>query len=210
MTLATLLTFALVTSLLVISPGPNGMLIARIVPLSGRRAGLAAVCGFVAAFYLHGTLSVLGISALLMQSAWAYSIFKLLGAGYLVWLGVRSLIAAARGATPSPHTPELRRTRKRRAFIEGFLTNALNPKVSLFYLAAFPQFLPVDHGLAQPFALVTLHATINALWFSAMVMALGGLRAATRRPAVQRALKAATGVVFIGFGLKLAQSRITP
>ena len=86
--------FAFVASLLVMSPGPNGVLIARTVPTSGRVAGFANVAGFVTAFYLHGALSVLGISILLVQSATAFAIVKYLGAAYLCWIGVKALYAA--------------------------------------------------------------------------------------------------------------------
>ncbi len=93
MDIVNLLTFVFVATLLVISPGPNGVLVAKTVPTSGRKAGFANVWGFVAAFYVHGTLSIFGISILLVQSAQAFFIFKLLGAGYLCWIGIKSLLA---------------------------------------------------------------------------------------------------------------------
>ena len=97
MTLAEILTLAFVASLLVMSPGPNGVLIARTVPTSGRAAGFANVAGFIAAFYIHGTLSVLGITLILVQSATAFAIVKYLGAAYLAWIGIRALVAAIKG-----------------------------------------------------------------------------------------------------------------
>lgn len=86
-----IVTFIAVATLLVISPGPNGFLIAKTVPLSGQKAGFANVAGFVAAFYLHGTLSIFGISILLVQSAVAFAVFKMLGAAYLIWIGVKAI-----------------------------------------------------------------------------------------------------------------------
>jgi threonine/homoserine/homoserine lactone efflux protein len=95
-----------------------------------------------------------------------------------------------------------------RAFGEGFLTNALNPKVSMFYLAAFPQFIPAGDGaVSAAFALVAIHSLINALWFGAMIVLLASMRSAARNPSFQRWLKGVTGVVFMGFGLKLATLR---
>lgn len=97
------------------------------------------------------------------------------------------------------------------AFLEGFLTNALNPKVSMFYLAAFPQFIPHMAGgeaaLGAAFSLVTVHALINAVWFGAMVWLFARLAGAARNPTFQRWLKGVTGVVFIGFGARLATLR---
>ena len=94
MDLVSVLTFIFVATLLVASPGPNGMLIAKTVPSSGRKAGFANIGGFVAAFYVHGTMSVFGISVLLVESSQAFFVFKLVGAAYLCWIGIRSLMAA--------------------------------------------------------------------------------------------------------------------
>ncbi len=94
------------------------------------------------------------------------------------------------------------------AYGEGFLTNALNPKVSIFYLAAFPQFLPPEMAVtANTFTLVIIHAAINVVWFAVMVALFARLAAATRSGRFQRFIKAATGAVFVGFGLKLATMR---
>jgi len=92
--------------------------------------------------------------------------------------------------------------------VEGFLTNALNPKVSMFYLAAFPQFITIgETTAAASFLLVFIHSMINAIWFSAMVVLFARLTKAARSGNFQRWIKGITGVVFIGFGLKLASYR---
>src|SRR5690606_30716985 len=144
------------------SPGPNGVLIARTVPTSGRPAGFANIAGFVVAFYVHGTLSILGISVLLMRSAELFTAVQLAGAAYLCWIGLKSLLDAWRGVVgPVAVEPAKRARTLRRAFGEGFLTNGLNPKVSMFYLAAFPQFIhPGDGSVIDAYTLVTLHACI--------------------------------------------------
>lgn len=211
MTWSDVLTFTIVASLLVISPGPNGVLVAKTVPTSGRAAGLANVAGFVTAFYLHGTLSILGISILLVQSAVAFTIVKYIGAAYLCWIGIKALIAAYRGGeTIVEVAPAKRRRTLLKAFTEGFVTNALNPKVSMFYLAAFPQFISVGETSAiSSFALVFIHSVINAVWFAAMIFLLAGLTAAARGSGFQRWLKGVTGAVFIGFGVKLASVKAT-
>ncbi len=205
----TLLSFAFVAGLLVMSPGPNGVLIARTVPTSGKTAGFANVAGFVAAFYAHGTLSILGISLILVQSAQLFFLVKMMGAAYLCWLGIRALLDAWRGpATLRTVTPAKRQRTLLKAFAEGFLTNALNPKVSMFYLAAFPQFISAGDGaLATAFMLVTVHSLLNLVWFSAMVVLFARLSRSAQNITFQRWLKGVTGVVFVGFGLKLATLR---
>ncbi|KZB72590.1 MULTISPECIES: LysE family translocator [Thalassospira] len=203
------LSFALVASLLVMSPGPNGVLVAKTVPTSGRLAGMANVAGFVTAFYLHGTLSILGISVILVQSAQAFMIVKFLGAAYLCWIGFKALRDAWRGVkTVGAVSPAKRKRTLINAYGEGFLTNALNPKTSMFYLAAFPQFIPVGEGaVTSAFMLVCLHGAINAVWFGAMVMLMARLTRLAGSGRFQRALKATTGAVFIAFGVKLAALR---
>lgn len=206
-----ILAFTVVAALLVMSPGPNGLLIAKTVPTSGRIAGASNIAGFVAAFYVHGAMSILGISVLLVQSATAFTIVKILGAAYLCWIGIKALTEAYRGVkSQTASTPARRHRTLQRAFVEGFLTNALNPKVSMFYLAAFPQFIPVSEAaVLSAFLLVSLHALINAVWFGAMVVLFAQVTALSRSGSVQRRLKAVTGLVFIGFGVKLATTRLT-
>lgn len=198
--------FAGVATLLVMSPGPNGVLIAKTVPTSGRAAGFANVAGFVAAFYLHGALSIFGISIILVRSAEAFFVVKMLGAAYLCWIGFKALRDAWRGMEKVAEVAPARRRRPlTRAFAEGFATNVLNPKVSMFYLAAFPQFIPFGEGaVAAAFLLVCVHALLNALWFGAVILLFARLMRTARSGRFQRWLKAVTGVVFVAFGARLA------
>jgi len=204
MDITQLFSFILVATLLVISPGPNGVLIAKTVSMSGRAAGFANIGGFVLAFYIHGTLSILGISLLLVQSAQAFFVVKVVGALYLFWLGIKSLRAAwVNDQRPVDIVPVKQKVSTKSAFFEGFLTNLLNPKVSMFYLAAFPQFTPVA-DISTAYVLVFLHSLINLLWFSAMVILLSRMRSIATSRMLTRWLKSVTGVVFIFFGTKLA------
>jgi threonine/homoserine/homoserine lactone efflux protein len=202
-----ILTFALVASLLVMSPGPNGMLIAKTVPTSGRSAGFANVVGFVSAVYLHGAMSILGISIILVQSATLFAIVKYLGAAYLIWIGIIALVTAYKGGVVTGHIAPARRKRTLvNAFFEGFLTNALNPKLSMFYLAAFPQFITVGETTATAvLLLVFIHSMINAVWFGSMILVFMQLTQVAGNLRFQRWLKCVTGIAFIGFGLKLAR-----
>jgi threonine/homoserine/homoserine lactone efflux protein len=155
---------------------------------------------------LHGALAILGISIILVQSATTFAIVKYLGAAYLCWIGVKALYAAFKGIETSEKVTPARKQRTLvNAFIEGLLTNALNPKVSMFYLAAFPQFITIgETSAAASFLLVFIHSMINAVWFGVMVLLFSAMTATARSGSFQRWLKGVTGVVFIGFGLKLA------
>ena len=197
--------FVLIATLLVISPGPNGLLIAKTVATSGKKAGFANIAGFLAAFYLHGSLSVLGISVLLTKSADAFMVVKVLGAVYLGWIGVKSLLSAFRTTDNQQVTLTKNSSQSViKSFSEGLLTNALNPKVSMFYLAAFPQFIPVgQHSVTYAFVLVSLHALINVMWFSSMVVLFSRFKTIGQSHTAQRILKTITDLAFIGFGGKL-------
>jgi len=207
MDLHNIITFIAVATLLVISPGPNGFLIAKTVPMSGQKAGFANVGGFVAAFYVHGTLSIFGISILLVQSAVAFTLFKMLGAAYLIWIGVKS-IRSAINQKAIINISLLEEAQKkisiRNAFFEGFITNVLNPKVSMFYLAAFPQFISLESNAFSAYSLVSAHALVNFIWFSIMVLALSRVKSVANSEKFKKWLNSITGVVFIGFGAKLA------
>lgn len=209
MTLSTILAFMTVTALLVMSPGPNGVLIARTVPTSGKLAGFANIAGFVTAFYIHGAFVLFGLSVILMRSAELFFLVKMLGAAYLCYIGIKALYQAWRGSVAERSIAPARRRRTLvTAYVEGLLTNALNPKVSMFYIAAFPQFLPFGEATAgNVFLLVFLHSMINLVWFSAMVLVFSRLSRFASSGRAERWLKAVTGAVFIGFGLKLATMR---
>lgn len=207
MDLHSIITFIAVATLLVISPGPNGFLIAKTVPLSGHKAGFANVGGFVAAFYVHGTFSIFGISILLVQSAVAFTAFKILGAMYLIWIGIKAIRSALnQTAITSIELPKekQKKTSIRRAFLEGFATNVLNPKVSMFYLAAFPQFISLESSAVNAYVLVTAHSLVNFIWFSIMVLALSRVKNVAASAKFKTWLNTITGLVFIGFGAKLA------
>lgn len=197
--------FIFITLLLVVSPGPNGLLIAKTVPASGKKTGFANIAGFVGAFVVHGLLSIFGLSVLLTNSADAFFIVKVLGALYLSWVGIKSLISALKyKENIIPEAAQSKNTTLLKAFIEGLLTNGLNPKVSMFYLAAFPQFIPVgEHSVMYAIMLVSTHALINVIWFSIMVMLFAKLTTAAKNENFQRILKGVTGVIFVGFGAKL-------
>jgi len=206
--LSNILSFTVVASLLVMSPGPNGVLIAKTVSLSGRGAGAANVVGFVCAFYLHGLLSIFGISLILTQSMVVFSVVKLAGALYLCYLGLQVLRGGS-GNTDGPAVANPGRCRRklRTAFTEGFITNALNPKVSMFYLAAFPQFIsPASGGFLSALLLVVIHSALNAVWFSLMILFFGYFDRTCANVLYQRVMRGITGAALLGFGGALAAS----
>lgn len=205
----TVITFFLIISLMVMSPGPNGALILKTVPLHGRKHGYVNVAGIFTAFYLHGTFSVFGLSAILVSSAKLFLAVKIIGALYLAYLGIKAIISAF---TP-PKAPSQavdgvigsHIVKLRSSFLEGLLTNLLNPKVSIFYLAAFPQFINIQENVVlSSYILVSVHALFALLWFSFMVIFVGKSSVLFKTHRSHAILQSAIGSVLLWFSYRVA------
>ncbi len=210
-----LIAFAGLALVLVLTPGANIMLVIRSSLGGGPRAGIAAALGIALGHFVHASASALGLSLLLRTSDAAFTVMKILGAAYLAYLGVRSLLAARHGrartfdavegeeAEVRSEAPTPRRSR--RFLLDGFLCNVLNPKVALFYLALLPQFVdPGEPVLAKSLLLAGVHACISVSWQSVLSLSLGRMRPWLARPVVYRSLEALTGCLLVGFGIRLA------
>ena len=206
-----LLLFVVAGLLLNLTPGPDVLYIVTHALKSGARAGIVAALGITAGCFVHIFAAAVGVSALLAASATAFTLLKWIGAAYLVWVGLKMLRASAlpamEVAAPGARTgnaPDLKTI-----FARGFATNALNPKVALFFLAFLPQFIgPAIERKSLAFLLLGLLFNFNGLWVN-----IGWAVAAawlSRRVGVVRTgmhwLERAAGAMFLGFGLKLALS----
>ena len=199
---ASLLTFLAVAALPTITPGADMALVARHALARGRRAAFACTLGVCSGLTIHALASSVGLSAVLAQSARAYTVVKLVGAGYLVYLGVRALLDSRASARPAEPPAG------RAAFRQGLLSNVLNPKVALFYLTFLPQFVgPGDPVLAKSLALASVHVLMGIVWLTAYAWLLARARETLGRPRLRRAVERVTGAVLIGLGLRLAWDR---
>jgi RhtB (resistance to homoserine/threonine) family protein len=201
------LAFALVAALMTISPGADTFLVVRNTLRGGRSDGWTTVAGICSGLFVHALLSALGVSAILAHSATAFLVLKIAGAGYLAWLGIQSLRSAARGTTDLVPAAGMAPARvpAARSFREGCLTNLLNPKVIVFYLALLPQFLsPGDAVLAKSLLLTAIHFVEGILWLGFVAWGVDRSRRFFLRPLLRRAMDALCGTVLVAFGLRLA------
>ncbi|MFJ9695198.1 LysE family translocator [Kitasatospora sp. NPDC101183] len=194
--------FALVVGLLTLTPGLDTALVLRTSALGHRRQAWGVVLGIQTGTLLWGTLTSAGVTALLTASQLAYEVLRWAGAAYLVWMGVGMLRSRGAGA-------EAEREPCDGGFAYGWrrgtLTNLLNPKVGVFYVAVLPQFIPAGAPhFAAGVALTCVHVVEGVLWSAVLVGFAKAVRGWLQRPSARRLMDRVTGAVVIGFGLKLA------
>ena len=214
MTLESLLLFCAAGLLLNLTPGPDVLYVVSSALRGGARAGVVAALGITAGCFVHIVAATVGVSALLAASSLAFTALKWLGAAYLVFVGTRLLRSKDQGAIKleAARADSTRATGQndyKSVFLRGFWTNALNPKVALFFLAFLPQFIaPTIEHKSLAFLGLGLLFTFNGLWVN-MGWGLAAAWLAGRAGLVKRSmawLDRAAGVLFIGFGIKLALS----
>jgi threonine/homoserine/homoserine lactone efflux protein len=193
--------------LLNIMPGPDSLLIMTRSATQGWRAGSAAALGIGTGTFVHIFAAALGMSAILATSAAAFTVVKLLGAAYILYLAAGMLLSKRGAAVQAPVLAPLP---LRRIYGQGILTNVLNPKVALFFLAFVPQFIDAN-APHKALAFIVLGAIFNIngmLWCHALALFTAQARARLKlNPAVTQWLNRATGGLFVWLGVKLALAK---
>jgi RhtB (resistance to homoserine/threonine) family protein len=199
------LVFLGIVALLTITPGADMAMVARSVFTGGRSDAFATTLGISAGCLVWAVASAIGIAAVLAASQTAYDALRLVGAAYLVWLGVQTLWGAWHGVD----LPEAESGPRRRSpFRQGLLTNLLNPKIAVFYSTFLPQFIqPGDSALLVSMLLAGVHIALGVAWLSLYACLLDRAVVAFRGSRVRRALDALTGTVLVGLGIRLAADR---
>ncbi|WP_299444172.1 LysE family transporter [uncultured Rhodospira sp.] len=192
--------------LAILSPGPDFAITLRNTLARGIRAGVLTALGIACGLSVHVLYTLAGLSVVIAQSAVVFTLFKVLGAAYLIWIGAQALRAQPRGESdPSADTAPAMRGRA--AFLSGFLTNVLNPKVALYFLALFTQVIDPETSLTEKSLYGATMMLETALVFSTIALLVGQ---PPMRRAYQRAahwIDRVVGVVFVGLGLRLAFAR---
>ena len=198
--------FAVSGLLLAITPGPDTLYIVGRTTAQGTRDGVVAALGVGAGILVHTVAAAIGISALLAASAAAFLLLKLVGAAYLVYIGLTLLWSSRRTGAASVAEP-IQRASLAIVFRQGFLSNVLNPKVALFFVAFLPQFVDVDasNPAVSLLFLGVLFNLIGTLWNVALACAAAVLtEPLRRRPAVGAWFHRSVGAFFVYIGIRLA------
>lgn len=188
--------------LLILLPGPDTAIATKNTLSAGKSGGFKTMFGTCCALMIHTLAAVIGLSALIVKSALLFSILKYIGAVYLVYLGFKTLWALK-------NKQELEiadnKYKSKSFFKQGFLTNLLNPKVAVFFLTFLPQF--VDSGTQSfiPFLLMgIIYTLLTAIWFIFYIYLVNEISSFMKRPKTKSVIEGITGMILIGFGLKLA------
>jgi threonine/homoserine/homoserine lactone efflux protein len=199
---AALLAWSALALIVTLTPGPDTLLVASHAARGGFRAGMAALAGIMTGVVWYGSLIAFGALSILVAVPALFLAVKIAGALYLAWLGVGMIWSAIKGkheaATAKP-------VDLKQPYAQGFFTNALNPKVALFYLAALPQF--AGTGADAPLIgvmLLGIHAAFGFVWLSFIAFAAARARTIVWKSAVVRWLEGAVGVFFVGVAGRLA------
>ncbi len=198
---ARLVAFISIVTVLTVTPGPDMALVARVVFGKGRVAGWLTSLGVVSGHLLWGIASALGVATVLSTSAMLYTILRLIGAAYLIWLGLQALFSR----DTHKETTVLPLTNKAGVYRQGLINNLLNPKIGAFYTTFLPQFI----GPGQPIFLTSillaaLFALIGIIWLTIYVVILSKAGNFFRRSLVRHAMERITGVVLVALGIRLA------
>jgi threonine/homoserine/homoserine lactone efflux protein len=198
--------FLAISALIVVAPGPDTAITTRNALVGGRRAGLFTILGVSFGLAVWTLTTGIGVAALLRASEPAFVALKVAGAIYLAALGGQAIWGALRRSGRHGTGHVVRRTiTPRVALRQGVLTNLGNPKIAVFFTSFLPQFTPSHHAGFGPLVLLgVLFCLVGLTWLTLYVLAVARLGDFLRRPTPRRILDAATGVVLLGFGIKLA------
>jgi threonine/homoserine/homoserine lactone efflux protein len=206
--LTDVLSFAAVAGLLTIVPGLDTAMVLRSAAANGHRHGFATALGVNTGALVWGAGAAVGVSALLTASTVAYTIVRIAGAGYMIWLGSRLVLRALHGdAALTPLRSPTGEPTLARSWSRGLTTNLLNPKIGAFYVAVLPQFIPPHAShLVVGLLLALVHDVEGLAWFTAIILGVHSARALFERRQARQGIDGITGATLIGFGIKLGLS----
>jgi RhtB (resistance to homoserine/threonine) family protein len=204
-----LLLFVGVAALVIVIPGPDTAVVTKNVLVHGRRAALGTSLGVSVGLSVWTLAAAIGVASVVRASAVAFTVLKLLGALYLIWLGLQALRAARHATSATQASPAIRSGMGARGgFRQGFLSDLANPKIGIFFTSLLPQFVDPGHSVLFPFlALGAVFVLMTALWLTAYCLIAARAAETLQRPRVRAVMDRVTGIVLIALGLRLALER---
>jgi len=201
--------FLVMCILLIILPGPDTAIATKNTLTVSRKGGLQTIIGSCCGLLIHTCAAVIGLSAIIVKSAYIFAVLKYVGAVYLCYLGIKTLWTLRTIRTQSPVVDDVGsieyKYSHQSCFKQGFLTNVTNPKVAVFFLTFLPQFVDGNSGTFFPFLIMGLiYTALTMLWFIFYVYLLDRISAFMKKPSTKAVIEGLTGAILIAFGIKLA------
>lgn len=201
--------FLVMCILLIILPGPDTAIATKNTLTVSRKGGLQTIIGSCCGLLIHTCAAVIGLSAIIVKSAYIFAVLKYVGAVYLCYLGIKTLWTLRTIRTQSPVVDDVgsieHKYSHQSCFKQGFLTNVTNPKVAVFFLTFLPQFVDGNSGTFFPFLIMGLiYTALTMLWFVFYVYLLDRISAFMKKPSTKAVIEGLTGAILIAFGIKLA------
>jgi RhtB (resistance to homoserine/threonine) family protein len=199
--------FLPVAAVLIIVPGPDTALVTKNAVLHGRRAALGTALGVSMGLLVWTVAAALGVAAVVRASAIAFTALKLVGAAYLIWLGVQALLAARRHSARAVDDGPLRARYLGGlgGFRQGLASDLANPKIAVLFTSLLPQFVAAGAPVLAPSLLLgAIFVTMTVTWLCGYAVLASKASTSLQRPSVAKALERFTGVVLIGLGVRLA------
>lgn len=195
--------FVITCIFLIILPGPDTAIMTKNTLTGGKQGGFKTMLGICCALSIHTLTAIAGLSAIIAKSALLFSIFKYIGAVYLIYLGIKSLWTLRNQETTD--TVVESKYKNKSSFKQGFLTNLLNPKIAVFFLTFLPQFVNPERHTFMPFLILGItYIVLTVVWYLFYIYLLNQISAFMKKPKTQKVIEGITGTILIGFGIKLA------
>ncbi|MBV9803719.1 MAG: LysE family translocator [Solirubrobacterales bacterium] len=198
-----------IAAVVIVVPGPDTAIVTKNALLHGRRAALGTAFGVETGLAVWTVASAFGVASLVRASETAFTALKLIGAAYLVWLGIQALRSAGRRAANPGEEPGRRSSLDgRRGFRQGLISDLANPKIGAFFTGLLPQFAGPAHSVLIPFLVLGgLFVLMTVVWLCGYALVAVKASAVLRRRRVSAAIDRLSGVILIGFGIRLALER---
>ncbi|MCR8866996.1 LysE family translocator [Priestia megaterium] len=198
--------FVITCVFLVILPGPDTAIMTKNTLTVGKQGGFKTMLGICCALSIHTLTAIVGLSAIIAKSALLFSIFKYVGAVYLIYLGVKSLWTLRnKEKAEITETVAKNKHKNKSSFKQGFLTNLLNPKIAVFFLTFLPQFVNPGSRTFMSFLILGItYIVLTVVWYLFYIYLLNQISAFMKNPKTQKVIEGITGTILIGFGIKLA------
>jgi RhtB (resistance to homoserine/threonine) family protein len=200
--------FVGIAAVVIVVPGPDTAIVTKNALLHGRRAALGTAFGVNTGLAVWTVASALGVASIVRASDTAFTALKLIGAAYLVWLGLQALRAAGRDAHSNPDPARRTALDGRGGFRQGLISDLANPKIGAFFTGLLPQFAGAGHSVLIPFLVLGgLFVLMTVVWLSGYALVAVKASAVLRRQRVKATIDRVSGVILIGFGIRLALER---